>query len=63
MGSSPGVCLCPLTHFLFKKKKKKVYFSFIFGCAGSLLWHMGFSNGGTQALQHMGSVVVVGRLP
>ena len=45
------------------KKKKKGFFSFIFGCAGSLLWDMGFSNGGTQALEHAGSAVVVGRLP
>ena len=62
MGISPGACLCPLTHLLLKKKKKG-FFSFIFGCAGSLLWDMGFSNGGTQALEHAGSAVVVGRLP
>lgn len=42
---------------------KKGFFSFIFGCVGSLLWYMGFSNGGTQALEHAGSAVVVGRLP
>ena len=65
MGISSGVCLCPLTHFLFKKKKKKglffIYFwlhwVFVVACRLCLVAH--------ELLKwwHTGSVTVVGRLP
>ena len=36
--------------------------SFFFGCAGSLLWHVGFSSCGMQVPECADSVVVVRRL-